>query len=349
MNQHHNKHHLDQQPQKKQIAIALQGGGSHGAFSWGILERILERDIFDIKGFSGTSAGAMNSLMATYGLMKGGNKGAIEYLEKFWWRVSKAATLSPMQPTFLDHLISGGDMHFSPGFHWFNMFTNVFSPYDFNPLDINPLRDVLVDLIDFEELKKSEVKLYVCATNVKKCKPKIFKLDEMSPEALLASACLPYYYKAVEINGEHYWDGGYMGNPPIYPLIDGTEVSDILLLKVNPIEINHVPKTVAEIQDRINDISFNNSLMAEMRMVYFKDRILNIGYDIKGKLRKIHFHAVRAENKLDHLSLSSKFNATWKFLNELRELGHKAADEWIRENYENVGHRSTLDLRKVFN
>jgi NTE family protein len=333
----------------KKIALALQGGGSHGAFSWGILERFLELNIFDIKGFSGTSAGAMNSAVAAYGYMKNGNKGAIELLEKFWWKVSKAACLSPMKPTFLDYLFSPGDLYFSPGYHFFNILTNTLSPYDFNPLDINPLRDILTDLINFEELKQSEIKLYVCATNVKKCKPKIFKLDEISVDALLASACLPYYYKAVEINGEYYWDGGFMGNPPIYPLIDGTDVKDILLLKINPIEINHVPRTVAEIQDRINDISFNNSLMAEMRMVYFKDRILNIGFDIRGKLRKIYFHAIRAEKNLDHLGLSSKYNASWKFLNYLRKLGNKAADEWIKENYEQVGKRSTLDLRKVFN
>jgi len=346
-----NKHNSSNESKlfPKKIALALQGGGSHGAFTWGILERILQSDLFDIRGFSGTSAGAMNSLMATYGLHIGGKEAAIEMLEKFWWRVSKAARFSPMQPTFMDNMLGTGDMHFSPGYHLFNMFTNVFSPYDFNMMDVNPLRDILTDLVDFEKLKQSDVKLYVCATNVKKCKPKIFKLDEMSVDALLASACLPYYYKAVEIDGEHYWDGGFMGNPPIYPLIDGTEVKDILLLKINPIEINQVPRTVAEIQDRINDISFNNSLMAEMRMVYFKDRILNIGYDIKGKLRKIHFHAVRAEKNLDHFSLSSKFNANWKFLNQLRKLGHKAADEWIAENYEHVGNRSTLDLRKVFN
>lgn len=334
--------------EKKKIGLALQGGGSHGAFTWGILERLLEADIFEIRGFSGTSAGAMNSLMATYGLMKGGNQGAIEMLEKFWWNVSKAARMSPMQPSWLDSMFYPGDLDNSPGYHMFNMMSNMFSPYDFNPLDVNPLKDILNDLVEFDALKESHVKLFVCATNVKKCKPRIFKLDEISADAMLASACLPYFYKAVEIDGEFYWDGGYMGNPPIYPLIDGTDAGDILMLKVNPIEINNVPKTVREIQDRINDISFNNSLMAEMRMVHFKDKILNMGYDIKGVLRKIHFHAISADKPLADLSLSSKFNASWAFLNKLRKRGRESAEQWILEKHQFVGKESSINIRKVY-
>ena len=333
---------------RKKIGLALQGGGSHGAFTWGILERLLERDLFEIAGFSGTSAGAMNSTIATYGLMKGGNEGAIKLLEEFWLKISKSASMSPMQPTWIDSMLHPGDMYFSPGYHFFNLMSNMMSPYEFNPLDINPMRDIINDLVDFDKLKESPVKLFVCATNVKKCKPKIFQLNEMSSDALLASACLPHFFKAVEINGEHYWDGGYMGNPPIYPLIDGTDACDILLLKVNPIEIDSVPRSVREIQDRINDISFNNSLMAEMRMVYFKDKILNIGYDIKGKLRKIYFHAISADKPLADFSLSSKFNASWPFLNELRQRGRESADHWIEHHLGSVGHQTSINLKKVF-
>src|ERR1019366_1045715 len=250
---------------KKKIALALQGGGSHGAFTWGILERLLEEDMFNIRGMCGTSAGAMNAAIAIYGLHVNGNQGAIDLLEKFWKRIANGSAYSPVQPSWFEGNLYPGGLDYSPGYQMFNYITSVFSPYDLNPLDINPIKDILLDLIDFDELKKSEVGLFVSATNVKTCKPKVFNLAEMSADALLASACLPLVFKAVEINGEFYWDGGYMGNPPIYPLIDGTDSSDILILKVNSVVIKEVPKTIKEINDRINEISFNNSLMAEMR------------------------------------------------------------------------------------
>ena len=332
---------------KKRIAIALQGGGSHGAFSWGILERLLEEDLFSFRGFCGTSAGAMNGAIAAYGLHTAGNRGAIELLKKFWKKVSAVNSVYN-QGTLTHALREDGDLFYSMGFQWFNLISQTFSPYQFNPLDINPLRDILNELIDFEELKNSKVKLFSCATNVKTCKPRVFHLHEMSVEALLASACLPQLYKAVEINGAYYWDGGFMGNPPIYPLIDHTDSNDILLLKVNPISIQHVPQTVAEIQDRVNDISFNSSLMAEMRMIYFKEKIFKMGINLKGKLRKINFHAVSADDTMQDFSLSSKFNASWRFINKLRHLGRACAEQWIKDHFDKVDRESSVDIRKVF-
>lgn len=334
--------------EKKKIALALQGGGSHGAFTWGIIEKLLEEELFDIRGICGTSAGAMNAAITVYGLHKGGNKAAIELLEKFWKRVSESAKYSPMQPSWLDNALYPGGMDFSPGYHFFNVFTNVLSPYQFNPMDVNPLRDILLELIDFSETNLSETQLFVCATNVKTCKPKVFMSPNISVDSLLASACLPLLFKAVEINGEHYWDGGYMGNPPIWPLIDNTDTADILLCKVNPIEINHVPKTVREIQDRINDISFNSSLMNEMRMIYFKDKILKIGVSLRGRLRKIHFHEIAADKALEQYSLSSKFNTTWAFLNELRKKGRECAEHWMEQHYEKVNIESSMSIRKRY-
>lgn len=334
--------------EKKKIALALQGGGSHGAFTWGILERLIEEDIFDIRGMCGTSAGAMNAAVATYGMHVNGNKGAIDLLEKFWKRVSASSQFSPMQPNWLEGSLYPGGLDYSPGYQMFNLVTSVFSPYDLNPLDVNPFKEVLLDLIDFDELKKSDRELFVCATNVKKCKPKVFGLSEMSVDALLASACLPQVFKAVEIDGESYWDGGYMGNPPIYPLIDGTDSNDILILKVNTVEIDEVPKTTKEINDRINEISFNNSLMAEMRMVYFKEKIFNLGYDLRGRLRRIHFHRISADNVLHDLTLSSKYNITWDFLNHLRERGRASAEEWIENHAQDVESKSSFDIKKVF-
>ena len=332
---------------KRKIAIALQGGGSHGAYTWGILERLLEEDLFDIRGMCGTSAGAMNAAIATYGMHINGNNGAIELLEKFWKRISSTSNFSPIQPNWLEGSLYPGALDYSPGYQMFNYVTSVFSPYDLNPLDINPFRDVLLDLIDFDELKKSDIQLFVCATNVKKCKPKVFGLSEMSVDALLASACLPQVFKAIEIDGEAYWDGGYMGNPPIYPLIDGTDSNDILILKVNTVEIDEVPKTIKEINDRINEISFNNSLMAEMRMVYFKEKIFNLGYDLRGRLRKIHFHRISADDVLDDLTLSSKYNVTWDFINHLRERGRSSAEEWLDEHSLDVESKSSFDIKKV--
>ncbi|MCC6252465.1 MAG: patatin-like phospholipase family protein [Bacteroidia bacterium] len=333
---------------RKKISLALQGGGSHGAFTWGIIERLLEEDILDIRGICGTSAGAMNAAITSYGLHKGGNQGAIDLLERFWRRVANSAYFSPMQPNWLDSSLYPGSMNYPFGFNLFNLMTQVLSPYQFNPLDINPLKDIIEDLIDFEELQQSNTKVFACATNVKTCKPKIFKGKEITADALMASACLPLLYKAVEINGQFYWDGGYMGNPSIYPLIDDTDSNDILLVKVNSVVINEVPQTVSEIQDRINDISFNSSLMAEMRMVYFKEKILKLGYDLRGRLRKIYFHSISADQVLDEYNLASKFNASWSFLNTLRKKGRTSAEKWINEQYHHVGHNSSIDIRKVF-
>jgi len=333
---------------KKKIALALQGGGSHGAYTWGILERLLEEDTFDIRGICGTSAGAMNGAIATYGLHTNGKQGAIDLLEKFWKRIAQSGAFSPMKSSWMDQSIHPGGLDYSPGYLFFNYLTSVFSPYDLNPLDINPIKDILLELIDFEELKKSDTQLFVSATNVKTCKPKVFNLTEMSVDALLASSCLPLMFKAVEINGEFYWDGGYMGNPPIYPLIDVNNADDILIIQVNTININEVPKSIKDINDRINEISFNNSLMAEMRMVYFKEKILNIGYDLRGRLRKIYFHRISADTILDDLTLSSKFNVAWHFLNDLRQRGRTVAEKWLAEESKHVGHKSSFDIKKVF-
>lgn len=333
---------------RKKISIALQGGGSHGAFTWGILEKLLEEDLFNIKGICGASAGAMNAAITVYGLHKNGNQGAIDLLEKFWKRVAKSTEHTSMQPSWLDNALYPGGMEFSPGYHMFNMFTNVFSPYQFNPMDVNPLRDILLDLINFEETNSSHTKLFVCATNVKTCKPKVFQSPNITVDSLMASACLPLLFKAVEIDGESYWDGGYMGNPPIWPLIDNTDTDDILLCKVNPTVINQVPKTVREIQDRINDISFNSSLMSEMRMIYFKDKILKLGVNLKGKLRPIHFHEIDADRVLEKFTYSSKFNTSWAFLNSLRMLGRESATMWIAENLEKVNAESSLKIKKMY-
>lgn len=333
----------------KTIDIALQGGGSHGAFTWGVLERLLEVPNLIIEGVCGTSAGAMNATMLAYGMHIGGKRGAIEMLEKFWRKASDAQSKSFLKPSWLDRLYGGGRTDYSPSFAFLDFYTNYLSPYNFNPLDINPLKDLLLELVDFEALRKTEViKLFVCATNVRTARAKVFTKNEISADAVMASACLPHLFKAVEIDGEAYWDGGFMGNPPIFPLIDDTETEDILLIQINPINIPNIPKSAGEIRDRINTISFNASLMHEMRRIKFVQRLLELGLNTEGKLRDLHIHCIYPESEMNNLGAASKLNAEWSFLQKLRQLGRKKAEEWLATSYDKLGEESTCDIRGLF-
>jgi NTE family protein len=335
---------------RKKIAIALQGGGSHGAYTWGVLERLLEEDLFDIRGICGASSGAQVAAVTVYGLHVGGNKGGIELLGQFWNALAKGHQHSLLQPSILDDDLYPGGLDYSPGYHMLSNLAKVFSPYDLDPFNIQPnhLKQLLESLIDVNILKNSETKLFVSATNVKTCKPKVFGPNEITMEALLASSALPVIFKAVEIDGEFYWDGGYLGNPPIDPLIDGTDADDILTLKINPTFITKEPTSSKEIHDRIGQISLSTSLMAEMRMLAFQDELLEYGYDLKDKIRKIRYHEISADDTLNDLGLTSKFNHSEKFLNSLRKRGHAAAEKWLKENYEKVGVESSVDLKKVY-
>ncbi|MGD1839306.1 MAG: patatin-like phospholipase family protein [Thermonemataceae bacterium] len=335
----------------KKLDLALQGGGSHGAFTWGVLERLLEDERIDIDGLCGTSAGAMNAVIVAYGMQQGGRQGAIDLLQKFWKQISRQQRFSLLQPSLFDRAIGGGGtLDYSPIYQMFDFYTMLFSPYQFNPLNYNPLKDILEDLIDFDELRScKETKLFVCATNVRTGRAKVFTNEEMSIDAILASACLPFLFKAVEIDGEAYWDGGYMGNPPIFPLIDDLDVSDILIIQINPINIEEIPRTADEIRDRINTLSFNTSLMHEMRRVNLVQRLLELGLTMGDpKARKLNIHQINPEELLRKMSVSSKLNADWKFLLKLKAFGREAAGQWLEENFEQIGIASTCDLREVF-
>jgi len=329
---------------KKDLTLALQGGGSHGAFTWGVLEKLLEEDMFDISGICGTSAGAMNAGIAVYGYHQNGNQGAIDLLTAFWKKVSESSAYSPVQPSLVDKMVSAGNMEFSPGYNMFSIMSNFLSPYQWNPLDLNPLKDILHDLIDFKELKKSKIKLFTCATNVKSGEAKIFTLKDVSADTLLASACLPTLYKSVKINNEYYWDGGFLGNPPMYPLIRGTNTNDILLVQTNPFNIKKVPHTADEIQHRINELSFNSSLIAELWLIEFKNKLLADGYDMKGQLRKINYHVICADNTLEEFDVSSKSNTSWEFLNLLRNKGREETEQWLKKNYDSVGKKTSAEF-----
>jgi NTE family protein len=329
---------------KKELTLALQGGGSHGAFTWGVLEKLLEEDIFNISGICGTSAGAINAAIAVYGYHKNGKQGAIDLLSTFWERISIESAYSLVQPSLIDKMLSAGNMEFSPGYNMFNIMSNFLSPSQWNPLNINPLKDILLDLIDFTKLKESKMKLFTCATNVKSGEAKIFTLKNVSVDTLLASACLPMLYKAVKIENEYYWDGGYLGNPPMYPLIRGTNTSDVLLVQTNPFDIKKTPEKSDEILHRINELSFNSSLIAELWLIEFKNKLLADGYDMGGQLRKINYHVICADNTLEQFDVSSKSNTSWDFLNLLRNRGREEATIWLKKNYDSIGKRTTAEF-----
>jgi len=327
---------------KPEITLALQGGGSHGAFTWGVLEKLFEEDLFNITGICGTSAGAINASIAVSGYLKNGKQGTVDLLKEFWERLSTESAFSVFQPSFFDKMISAGNMEFSLGYNIFNFLSNFWSPYQWNLFDINPLKDILLDMIDFKELQKSKIKLYTCATNVKTGQSKVFNLEHMSVDAVLASACLPQIFKAVKVDKEYYWDGGYMGNPPLYPLIKGTHTNDILLIQINPCKIKKVPERSDEILTRVNEISFNSSLMAELRLIEFKNKLVAKGYTMDGELRKIHYHVIDAG--LEEFDVSSKSNVSREFIELLRQRGRESATQWLKNCYNTIGNKTSADF-----
>ena len=334
----------------KSINLALQGGGAHGAFAWGVIDRLLEDERIAFEGISATSAGAMNATVTAYGLTIGGREGARTALAAFWRRISDAAPLSPLRPSPWDKLFNRHSMDSNPAFLFFDLLTRVLSPYQFNPFDFNPLRDVLEASVDFELLRaRNVVKLFLCATNVRSGKVKIFENVEITPSAVLASGCLPFLFRAVEIDGEPYWDGGYMGNPAIFPLIYGCQSADVLIVHINPITRDSVPQTASDILNRLNEISFNSSLMREMRAIAFVTKLIDEG-ELKSKknMRRILIHAVEAEALMKDLGVASKLNTDWDFLVHLRDIGRERADAWLRQNFDKLGVDSTVDIRETY-
>jgi NTE family protein len=288
----------------------------------------------------------MNAVCAVYGNMIGGKQGAKDTLEKFWKLVSKASVFSPLQPSMYDKMVSKGNMDYSPGYKFFSIMAENFSPYQFANTGVNPLEKILNEVIDFEYChQQSPPKLFVCATNSRTCAAKVFGPKEITAKSVLASACLPYMFKAVEIDGEDYWDGGYMGNPPITPLIEHTpDTLDIVLIQVNPLKIDKTPTTVEEIKDRVNEISFNSSLVAEIKQVLFHQELIDQGITLNGRLKKTRLHNISADTYLGNLNLSSKLNTQWEYLLYLKDLGRKAAEQWMEKSFKDVGVKTTLDL-----
>ncbi len=333
----------------KKINLALQGGGSHGAYTWGVLDRLLEEKELIIEGISGTSAGAMNAAMLVNGYCKGGREGAKESLEQFWKLTSEAASLSPFHKSTAEKALTGWNMDFSPAYHWFDLLSRVFSPYMTNPLNFNPIRSILNKTIDFDSLKAcSTIKLFISATHVATGQARVFHCDEITIEVLLASACIPFFFQAIEIEGEHYWDGGYMGNPAIWPLIYNGTSEDVVLVQINPISRDQLPRSADAIINRLNEITFNSSLIAEMRAIDFVSRLLKEGRLEHSRYKDMHMHLIYSPEEMHNLNASSKVNADWDFFMHLKTIGRTAADKWLSDHWDDIGVKSSIDLREKF-
>ena len=337
----------------KVIELALQGGGAHGAFTWGVLDRLLDEPRLAIEGVSGTSAGAMNAVALADGMARGGPAEARRSLEGFWSATSHAARFSPIQRSVIDRFLGNWSLDASPSYVVADQMSRLFSPYDLNLFDMNPLRDVVTGCIDFDNVNKASalpvhmLKVFLTATNVRTGRTKIFRQPDISAQSVMASACLPTLFKAVEIDGEAYWDGGYMGNPALFPLVDECDARDLVLIQINPFYRPDIPRSARDIQNRLNEITFNASLIKELRSLAFLWEIIHHEKLDRAAYRDARLHAVGDEDAMRDLGVSSKMNAEWSFLTFLRDTGQKAADRWLSAHFDDIGVRGTLDLSWV--
>jgi NTE family protein len=325
------------------IDLALQGGGSHGAFTWGVLDRILEEPWLQIEGISGTSAGAMNAAVLVSGYQIDGPAGARAALEAFWRRVSDAAVFSPFRRSPFDALMGRWTLDHSPLFIAMDLAARMFSPYDMNPRGVNPLKKILHESVDFAHLRDAPIKLFITATRVRTGQARVFRNADLSPDVLLASGCLPTLFQAVEIDGEDYWDGGYAGNPTITPLVRECTSSDTLLVQVNPVERNETPRSARDIISRLNEVAFNSPLMKELRMMALLRRAADAGSDEGRHWAEMRIHRIASE-EMTKLGYSSKLNAEWPFLTMLLDEGRRSTEAFLAEHGDSIGVRSSLDL-----
>ncbi|PPD14034.1 MAG: patatin [Methylobacterium sp.] len=330
------------------LSLALQGGGAHGAFTWGVLDALLEEPALRIEAISGASAGAMNAVALVEGYAEGGPQGAREQLRRFWERIANRAAYSFIQRDLLGRLMGQWDVESSPGFLWWEWLSLFSSPYQSNPLDLNPLRDVLEDEIRFELVRKcTSIRLFISATNVQTGRVTVFDQSKLEAKHVLASACLPRVFRAVEIGGVPYWDGGYVGNPALFPLFHAGESQDILLIQITRMIRKETPKTARAIENRLNEITFNASLMGELRAIEFVQRLLDQQAVSPERYRRLRMHRIDADQALGDLNASSKLNIERDFIEELFGRGRKAGEMWLHDNREKVGRVATLDLASL--
>lgn len=325
------------------VDFALQGGGSHGAFTWGVLDRLLEETWLDIEGVSGTSAGAMNAAVLADGYAAGGRQGAQQALESYWRHVSEAARFSPFKRSPIDKMFGRWSLDSAPGFLFMDIMTRMFSPYQYNPMGGNALAPILAKEINFERLRSSPIKVFITATNVRTGRPRVFRNADITPEVLMASACLPTLFQAVEIDNEAYWDGGYSGNPTLAPLVSELTSDDTILVPINPLERPGTPKTPSEILNRLNEVSFNSVAVKELYMMAMLQRhVSELSGDTEAcNWARMRVHIVR-NPIMAELGFSSKLNAEWDFLTMLKEEGRKAAQVFLDDHGHDIGKASTV-------
>lgn len=330
------------------VDLALQGGGAHGAFTWGVLDRILARPDIRIESVSGTSAGAMNAVLLAHGYRIGGREGASAALANFWRSVSDAALFSPLRRTPMDMMMGNWSLDRAPGYVFFDLMSRLFSPYEMNPANLNPLRGILESQVDFDGLKASPIRLFVNATNVRTGAPRVFRNADLTVDAVLASACLPLVHQAIEIDGDAYWDGGFSGNPLLIPLLRESAARDLIIVQINPIERPGVPRTAREILNRMNEISFNAALKKDLRGMAVFRRLLAEGAippeaEWVADVMSTRIHRITTP-KFAEFTASSKLNAEWEFLTLLQEEGQRAADGFMAEHGDDLGQRSSYDI-----
>ena len=328
------------------VDLALQGGGAHGAFTWGVLDRLLEEEWLVIDAISGASAGAMNAAVLASGYAQGGREGARRALGAFWRQVAESARFSPFKRSPLDVLLGRWTLDNSPLFVAIDMLSRVVSPYSLSLGGANPLEGVLASAIDFQAIAHGPIKLFVTATNVRTGRGRVFRNPEITPKVLLASACLPTLFQAIEIDGESYWDGGYSGNPTMTPLIRESDALDTILVQINPVERPATPNTAREILNRLNEISFNAVLLKELRMMAMLRHSANPDSREGARWASMRLHRISCQ-LLAELGYSSKLNAEWDFLTMLHAQGRMAAETFHHEHQDKLGETSTFDLDEL--
>ncbi|MGO9265226.1 MAG: patatin-like phospholipase family protein [Candidatus Binataceae bacterium] len=333
----------------KKVNLALQGGGAHGAFTWGVLDHLIEDGRLTFDGLSGTSSGAMNAVNLAEGMRKGGAEGAREQLGKFWRGASIFGFLPAIQRNLLEGVLNFWSQ--TPAGILLQQAPNLLAPpAEVNPLGINPLRDVLADLVDFKALRATDsLKLFIAATNVETGKVRVFRRPELTLDMVMASTCLPTIFRAVEIDGVPYWDGGYMGNPVLFPFFTETETTDIILVQINPVERKGEPTTATEIMARADEIAFNSSLLQEFRAIDFVARLINAGRLEGTHYKCIRLHVIEAQDELNKFGVASKMKADYDFFVQLRDIGRKAAQKFLDAHYDSLGAKATLDLQEALN
>jgi NTE family protein len=335
---------------KKGINLALQGGGAHGAFTWGVLDHLLEDGRLTIEGISGASAGAMNAVMVADGLARGGPQEARTRLADFWRAASIDGDLPEIQRKLVERLFTFMPVEGSPVAAWLEAMSHYFSPYDLNPLNLNPLKGLIERFVDFEAVRAySPLQLFVSATNVTTGRLRVFPREKITADAVMASACLPLLFKAVVIDGVPYWDGGYLSNPPIFPLFHATRTEDVLVVQINPLERKEVPTSSRDIVNRVNEISFSSSLAAEFRAVEFVARLIDRGQLQRGtgpgQYRRINAHRIALGENHKAYSADTKLSTDYEFFRMLHAGGRRAARRFLDEHFDDIGRRSTFDLR----